>query len=408
MKDIAVIGGGASGLMAACLAAEREGNRVHLFEKQKKTGRKILVTGNGRCNISNRNLHPSRYHGHNPRFVNNIFGRYGLQQTIDFFQSIGLPFTEEDEGKLFPASLQALTVMRLFEYELERRGVTVHLHRRVDHVYPGRQGEPVTIVTAGREEYRFDAVILACGSCAFGPVGASRSGYELAASLGHTVHEPFPAILPLNIPVKALHRLQGIRWDCTLEVLVDGKTVDQSTGEVLFAKYGISGPASLAVSRSVNQAVLEGRDVAIMLNIFPYMDRDEFMNTVQLLWQDGKKPLSLSLMGIMHSRMPEVFLSMAGIDHEKKVAEVGKAERERVADAFLAYRLEPGKPRPFTEAVVAAGGVDVNEINPATMESKKAPGVHITGELLDIDGDSGGFNLQFAWSTGAIAGMAQW
>ncbi len=408
MKDIAVIGGGASGLMAACMAAEKEGNKVHLFEKQKKPGRKILVTGNGRCNISNRNVHPSRYHGHNPRFVNNVFGRFGLQQTIDFFQSIGLPFTEEEDGKLFPASLQALTVMRLFEYELEKRGVATHLHRRADHVLPSKNGGGITIVTAGKEEHLFDAVILACGSCAFGPVGASLYGYQLAASLGHTVHEPFPAILPLNIPAKALHRLQGIRWDCTLEVLVDGKTVDQSTGEVLFTKYGISGPASLAISRSVNQAVLEDREVSVMLNIFPYINREELMNTLQLLWQDGKKPLALSLIGIMHNRMPEVFLSMAGIDHEKKVAEIGKAGREKVADAFLACGLEPGKPRPFTEAVVAAGGVDVNEVNPATMESKKAPGVHITGELLDIDGDSGGFNLQFAWSTGAIAGMAQW
>lgn len=408
MKDIAVIGGGASGLMAAYVAAEGEGNRVHLFEKQKKAGRKLLVTGNGRCNISNRNIHHSRYHGHNPRFVNNVFGRFGLQDTIDFFQSIGLPFTEEEDGKLFPASLQALTVMRLLEYELERRGVTTHLHRRADHVLPSAKGAGITIITAGKEEHHVDRVILACGSCAFGPVGASRDGYQLAASLGHTVYDPFPAILPLNIPAKALHRLQGIRWDCTLKVLVDGKTVNEATGEVLFTKYGISGPASLAISRSVNQGVLEGRDVAIMLNIFPYMNRDEFMNTLQLLLQDGKKPLSLSLIGIMHNRMPEVFLSMAGIDHEKKVAEVGKAEREKVADAFLACSLEPGKPRPFTEAVVAAGGVDVNEINPATMESKKAPGVHITGELLDIDGDSGGFNLQFAWSTGAIAGMAQW
>jgi len=404
VRRVAIIGGGASGLMAACFAAGG-GNEVVIFEKQKKIGRKILVSGNGRCNISNRNLSVDKYHGRNTRFVHNVFGRFGLEETTGFFSSIGLPLVEEKNGKLFPASLQSSTVVRILEYELSRKNVEVRTHRKIDRI--GRSGKAFTLVTAGHEEESFDSVILAAGSCACPPAGGSRDGYDLAAQMKHAVHEPFPAILPITIPLKIVHRLQGIKWDCALSVVNKGSMTASSMGELLFTAYGISGPASLDISRAVNEALAGNGEPSILIDLFPDYGDHELEHLLDSLWSDGSKPVSFSLIGIMKTPMPDVILRIAGIDPDRKVGDLASKERKKLLHTLKNLALVPGKPRGFNEAVVAAGGVNVDEINPSTMESRIVPGLYITGELLDIDGDSGGYNLQFAWSTGAIAGMAQ-
>lgn len=402
-RRVAVIGGGASGLTAALVASEK--CRVVLFEKQKKIGRKILITGNGRCNISNTGIDARRYHGQNPGFVNNVFARFGLSETEDLFRSIGIPFIEEDEGKLFPASLQASLIPKVFEYELTRRGVDLRLHRRIDKIIPSKK--KFRLITAGMEEEEFDSVILSCGSCAYPQTGASRSGYELAESLGHKVYEPFPVITPINIPLKALHRLQGIKWDCGVKVFLGKKLLAESCDELLFTAYGISGPAALKVSRWVNEYVLKSEIPEISIDFFPQLQGGELREMIHILLEDKNKKLGFSLLGILKERVPEVILSVSGIDPEKRNGSVTSKEIDLMISALKGFRIEPGNCRSFDEAVAAAGGVSVEEINPQTMESKLVKGIYITGELLDIDGDSGGFNLQFAWSTGAIAGMSQ-
>ena len=382
-----------------------EKSSVTLFEKQKKIGRKILVTGNGRCNISNKHIEQCRYHGHNPEFAELIFREFGLAETEEFFNSIGIPFIEEDDGKLFPASLQASIVTKVFEYELVKRNVDIRVHRKIEKIIPLKNG--FRLVTAGMEEEFFDSVILACGSTAFPAAGASRSGYELAADLGHKVYEPFPVILPLNIPLKAIHTLQGIKWDCAVKVFHKGGCIAESCDELLFTAFGISGPASLKVSRSVNDIVLNGGITDISLDFFPSLGLSGLENILEILFTDKNKKVSFALLGILKERMPEVILSVSGIDHEKRCGSLTVKEKREILSALKNFRITPGKPRGFDEAVAAAGGVSVDEINPATMESRIVKNLFITGELLDIDGDSGGFNLQFAWSTGAIAGKAQ-
>lgn len=404
MKKVAIIGGGASGLMAACHAAAG-GNNVVIFEKQKKVGRKILVSGNGRCNITNRDLSIEHYHGANPRFVRNVFARFGLDDTVRFFNSIGLPVVEEKNGKLFPASLQSTSVVRLLEYELTRRGVDIQTHRKIEGII--KEKGCFRLITAGHEEHRCDSVILAAGSCAFSPAGGSRDGYELALQMSHTVNEPFPAILPITIPLKIIHRLQGVKWDCVISVIHRNTRIASSAGEILFTAYGISGPASLDVSRAVNECMHGNQTPSIVIDLYPSYSEEGLAELLESLWSDPVKPLALSLVGIMKNPMPDVILRHTGIDPNKSVRECTVEEKIRLCRTMKALTLAPGKPRGFNEAVVAAGGVAVDEVNPATMESKLVPGLYITGELLDIDGDSGGYNLQFAWSTGAIAGMAQ-
>ncbi len=404
MKRVAVIGGGASGLIAAHYCA-RAGCSTTVFEKQKSPGRKLLATGNGRCNIANRRLEAERYHGHNPRFAGNVIARYGLEETEDFFRSVGIPFTEGERGKLYPASLQASAVQRIFSWELDRLGVRVLLHREVESILP--RDDSFQLLTAGREKFGFDAVILAAGSCAGPQLGGSRAGYDLAASLGHRLYEPFPAILPLTVPLKALHRLEGIKWDCGVKVLLKGKTIAEAQEELLFTKYGISGPASLEVSRAVNERILAGETPEVAIDLFPAMNGEELSALLDTVFADGGRTLSFSLLGILKERMPEVLLSIAGVDGQERVETLTPEKRARIVRALRETRILPGGPRPFGEAVVAAGGVDVDQVHPGTMESKLVKGLYITGELLDIDGDSGGFNLQFAWSTGALAGLAQ-
>ncbi|OHD67249.1 MAG: hypothetical protein A2W19_07955 [Spirochaetes bacterium RBG_16_49_21] len=404
MKRIAVIGAGASGLMAACFAAGGN-NRVAVFEKQKKIGRKILVSGNGRCNIANCRIMMEKYHGKDPRFVHQILSRFGLNDTVDFFKSIGIPLVEENNGKLFPASLQASSIVKIFEYELAARNVEINLHRKAERLMEKRGR--YKLITAGREEYDFDSIILSAGSCAFPSVGGSRTGYELAQQMGHTVHEPFPAILPLSIPLKILHRLQGVKWDCAVKVAADNKTLASSEGEVLFTGYGISGPASMDVSREVNRLVIQNITPDIIIDFFPGYSVDGLMNQLETLWKDLSKSASFSLIGFMKHPLPEVLCGIAGIDPRKPVKGLSRNEKAKLAATMKELRLKPGKPRSFDEAVVAAGGVDVGEVDPATMESRIRKNLFITGELLDIDGDTGGYNLQFAWSTGAIAGMSQ-
>ncbi len=397
---VAVIGGGASGMMAACNASSKA--KVVLFEKQKKIGRKVLVSGNGRCNIANRNLDAAHYQGGNPRFVNNLFARFGLEETIEFFHSIGLPVVEEKNGRLFPASLQASSVVKLFEYELSRRGVEVRLHRKVERIE--KRGDSFMVMTAGREEDQFDAVVLAAGSCAAPPAGGSRDGYDLARRLGHTVREPFPAILPVNVPLKIVHRLQGVKWDCGVRVMRGGTCRAESEGELLFTAYGISGPATLDVSRAVNDP--SGGPCRILVDLFPGFTEGELRDLLEGLWVDGSKTLGFSLVGVVKGIMNDVVPRMAGVDPGRYVRDLTGEDKHRLLKALKGLDLEPGKTRGFNEAVVAAGGVDVNEVNPATMESRLVEGLFLTGELLDVDGVSGGYNLQFAWSSGAVAGKS--
>ncbi len=400
-QKIGIIGAGASGLIAAYFASHNKHNEVHIFEKQNKIGRKVTATGNGRCNLTNMNMEPEHYHSGDIQFVTRVLQSFSLQDTLNFFHSIGILTTTLENGRVYPASLQASTVVKVFEHELSHNNVHIHLSRKIESIQPAGQGFKVT--TAGKEEHFFHKVILACGSCAYGSLGASRDGYELARMAGHTVIEPFPAILPLNIINKQLHTLQGIRWDCALDVVVDNTTVQQVTDEVLFTAYGISGPAALAISRNVNAGLLKGKDVTIQCNIFPYYDYPALRDHFETLLSQPNKSLEFALYGIMNNKMPRVFLSMAGIPYEWPASE-SLNDIDVIIQAFTRATLYPGKPRPFTEAVVAAGGIDVNEVNAPTMESKLHKGLFITGELLDVDGNSGGYNLQFAWSTGAMAG----
>ena len=401
-RHIAVIGAGPAGMMAAIQAA-RGGCKVTVFEKQKKAGRKLAITGNGQCNITNTGIEESRYHGHNASFVRNVFARFGLDETVEFFYSIGIPLVEKKRGKLYPHSLQAQSVSDILEYEMQKAGAELILHRRIDRIKQAGKG---LVLESPGEAMNVDAVIIACGSCAYPQLGASHEVYDLARSIGHHVYEPFPAILPVNIPLKVLHRLEGIKWDCGVKALSDGKAVSSSEGEVLFTRYGLSGPATLEVSRALNESLIAKKETRVALDLFPDRSIPETNELLEFLLADPDKKLGFALLGALKRRMPEIMLEIGGFDPEALCGSLDEKKRRALLNFLKNVMLAPGEPRAFSEAVVAAGGVDVGEVDPSTMQSKKMKGVYLAGEILDIDGDSGGFNLQFAWSTGAIAGRS--
>jgi len=219
--------------------------------------------------------------------------------------------------------------------------------------------------------------------------------------------KPFPSILPINIPLKILHRLEGIKWDCAVSARSNKKILGSSTGEVLFTRYGLSGPATLEISRHVNERILRHEKVEVLLDLFPEKIEEELFEFFRPLFCDSEKTVSFALSGILKKRMPDIFLSIAGVNPDLLCGSLDEKRIRSLASFFKEVILQTGEVRPFSEAVVAAGGIDTDEVNPATLESKRVKSLYLCGELLDIDGDSGGFNLQFAWSTGAVAGMSQ-
>jgi predicted Rossmann fold flavoprotein len=399
-KKIGVIGAGASGLVSA-ISALRNGAEVTLFEKQKSAGRKITASGNGRCNLSNTDLLPDHFHGANPRFVASILARFGVSELEEFFESVGVPLRLEGE-RLYPYSLQARTVLEALLFEIERLGGKLLLHKRVDKIIS--ENKNVVITTAGRERHSFDTVIMCTGGKSYSKLGGSQSGYTLAESLGHTVSDLIPSILPISIPYKKIHILQGIKWDCTLKALCEKDAIAESTDEVLFTSYGLSGPAALDISGEVNRHAYRGKPVTIVIDFFPELTFDETKLFITRFC--NHRTVKQVLDSILKFKMGELILHYCSIDYEKQASFLSEKELLTVISALKGLEVEAGEPGALDDATVCIGGVRVDEVNQKTLESKIAPNVYLTGELLDIDGDCGGFNLHFAWGTGYIAGEA--
>jgi predicted Rossmann fold flavoprotein len=373
-----------------------------LFEKEAKIGRKLSATGNGRCNISNNNLGISYYNYNAEFFLKIVFDKFGYDETEKFFFDIGVPFIIE-EDKTFPASLQASSVIQIFRYELKKRGVNLLLNEKVKSI---KNTGSKFLITSTSQESEFDAVILSAGSAAYPSLGGCKFGYEIASSLGHKISKLRPVIQPVNIPLKSLHKLEGIKRDVSIMVEINGKVTGNFFGEILFTAYGISGPVSLNASGLINKAISEGQSITIVLDLFPQMDETSLFKLLNAIWQDEDKKISFSLTGILKERMPEFICNYIDIDAQRKVKTLNAQERKKLVKTLKELRLTPGKSRDYADAVAVNGGVLLDEIDSQTMESKIVKNLFITGELLDVDGISGGYNLQFAWSSGAIAGMS--
>ncbi|HUW61347.1 MAG TPA: NAD(P)/FAD-dependent oxidoreductase [Candidatus Bathyarchaeia archaeon] len=403
MRDIIVIGGGASGMVAAIMAA-RKGARVKVLERMQRVGKKLLATGNGRCNLANRQLDSSHYHGCRPEFVTGLFKVFGLDETLAFFDELGVCVQEEEDGKLFPSSRQASSVLDVLRYEMAQLGVEELCEAVVHGIERGRNG--LECVCGDGRFFESDRVIVCAGGKSSPNLGSNGGGFKLAEALGHTIVEPFPALVPVRLDAAYLNQIAGIGLNGRAGVWVDGKLEREVMGDLLFAKYGISGAAILQLSRAVSESTLKNRDTQLRIDLFPSFSDAALAGFIRnRIEKKPGKTVDFSFVGLIHKRLIPVLLKMAGIENaQRPCGDLTPAEIDRIVSAMKAWTIPCSGTQSWMFSQVTAGGVDVSEVNPATLESQIASDVYFAGEVLDIDGDSGGYNLQWAWTSGAVAG----
>ena len=395
---IGVIGGGASGMAAALAAVEKENVRVILMERQARVGRKLQATGNGRCNLSNLHAGERGYHGENAEFSGYAIDKFGPEATLDWFKGLGLFTVAEESGRIYPYSDQANSVVDVLRFALEKPNITQKLGFEVEKV---KKTEAGFQVSGGGETVVCDRLIVACGGLAGTKLGGSMSGYKLLRSLGHRCTKLRPALVQLKSGWGGVVGLKGVRANCRAAIYHDGKLFAESTGELQFTEYGLSGPVIFEISRDVCQ---EKGEWVCRLDFLPDV-AEETLEAELLRRRSTSLSASELLTGILHNRLGRVLTQAAGISAQKRIGELSEKEIGETVRAVKAFEVPLTEPMGMDSAQVTAGGILTKEFDDRTMESRVVPGLYACGEVLDIDGDCGGYNLQWAWSSGRLAGL---
>ena len=395
---IAIIGGGASGMAAALAAAEDPGNRVVLLERQARLGRKLQATGNGRCNLSNLHAGQEGYHGDTPGFSRFALTQFPPERTLEWFGALGLYAVAEESGRVYPYSDQANSVVDVLRFALEKPNIRLELGCEVEKIRKTAKGFRLEWADGALD---CDRLIVACGGLAGTKLGGSMSGYKLLRSLGHRCTRLRPTQVQVKTAWGGVAALKGVRANCRAEILHEGALVRAGGGELQFTECGLSGPVMFELSRDVCQ---ERGSWVCRLDFLP--DMPERTLLAALTRRTGTAlPASELFTGILHNRLGRVLTQAAGIPLSAPISSLSEAQLVEAA------RLAKGLEAPLTEplgmdsAQVTAGGIVTAEFNEETMESKLCPGLFACGEVLDVDGDCGGYNLQWAWSSGRLAGI---
>ena len=398
-RKIAVVGGGAAGMMAAIQAAA-SGAAVSLYERNDRVGKKILSTGNGKCNFSNEKMGPEYYHGSGKALWKAVYTAFDTNQTKDFFTSLGMRIKERD-GYLYPASEQASTVLDLLRYELERQHIMLHTETKIKEIH---QEKGRFILKPSEDVY--DSVILACGGSAAPGTGSDGNGVLLAKKLGHVIVPVVPALAALRCQECFFKQVAGVRCDASLALLVAGKEVCRERGELQLTDYGLSGIPTFQLSRHAAYALQEKKPVTVKISFLPDYDESACGSFFQeRLAVHGQEEMERFLIGIVNKKINQLLLRLSGIGQGEQADEVSAASFRRLWKLYCGLEVTVAGVNPFEKAQVSAGGVDCSEVNTSLM-SKKIPGLYFAGEILDMDGLCGGYNLQWAWSSGAVAGRA--
>ena len=390
---IGIIGGGASGMAAALEAAENSNNQVLLFERQARLGRKLQATGNGRCNLSNIHASAGGYHGQEPDFVKPAMGRFDPQETLQWFRSMGLFTVSEPSGRVYPYSDQANSVVDVLRFALGKPNIRVTTGTEISRIRKEGNGFSVD------GEY-CDRLIVACGGLAGSKLGGTMSGYQLLRSMGHRMTKLRPALVQLKSSWNGVAALKGVRANCHASIWHEGKLHSQSTGEIQFTEYGISGPVIFEISRDACQG---SGSWLCRLDLLPEISEEALHAELQRRTQTSL-PAQELLTGILHNRLGRVVAKAAGLSLNGMVSDLSDPELQEVCSVVKSFEVPLTEPLGMDSAQVTAGGILTADFDPQTMESKLVPGLYACGEVLDIDGDCGGYNLQWAWSSGRCAG----
>ena len=396
---IGIIGGGASGMAAALAAAENPDTLVLLFERQARLGRKLQATGNGRCNLTNLHASEGGFHGEEEGFSSFALKKFGPDAVLQWFRGMGLFTVVEASGRVYPYSDQANSVLDVLRFALEKPNIQVIAGLEVSKI---RRDNGGFRIGNGEDGYFCDKLIIACGGLAGTKLGGSMSGYKLLMKFGHRCSKLRPALVQLKCGWGGVAGLKGVRANCRAQILRDGSLFAQSTGEIQFTEYGLSGPVIFEISRDVCHGPGQWN---CRLDLLPEIAREELLAELTRR-QNTNLPVDELLTGILHNRLGRVITKAAGVHGGGAIKDLQPQELEAVCGAVKAFDIPLTEPMGMDSAQVTAGGILTKDFDAATMESKLVPGLYACGEVLDIDGDCGGYNLQWAWSSGRLAGLS--
>ena len=408
-RKIAVIGGGPAGMMAAVQAA-MAGAAVELFEKNDRVGKKLLSTGNGKCNFSNKKMTKDAYYGSAVSFYDKLYDLFGLSETIDFFSQNGM-LIHDRQGYLYPLSNQASTVLDIMRYTLERYNITVHTESAVKALHREEKSGTFQVITenASKEEQKvkyYDALILACGGKAAPKTGSDGNGFSLAKGFGHHITEIVPALVQLRCREDFLKSVAGVRTDAMLTLYIEGKPVKQERGELQLTDYGISGIPVFQFSREAAYALLHKKEVTVGIDFLPDYEKEAyahfFKNRLHTL---KNQTLEQFLTGIANKKINQLIIRLSGCKPQDEVIKLSEEKCKKIAALYRNLTLCVYKTNGFEQAQVTAGGIPAKELTDY-LESKYVPNLYFAGEMIDMDGLCGGYNLQWAWTSGAVAGRA--
>jgi predicted Rossmann fold flavoprotein len=404
MSKVLVVGGGAAGMFAAIFAAYN-GNEVHIFEKNEKLGKKLFITGKGRCNITNASDMETLFASvvTNSKFLYSSFYGYTNLDVIEFFERIGVRTKIERGNRVFPVSDHSSDVIVGLTRELQQLGVEIHLHTAVKRIVGKERFEYLELQNGTRVEG--DACIVATGGFSYQTTGSTGDGYRFAKELGHQVTEILPALVPLTIKEWYAKELQGLSLrNVKASVYDDKKKLYDDFGEMLFTHYGVSGPLMLSASSYIGEKLKE-KELKLVIDLKPALTTEQLDQRVLRDFEENMNKSFKNAIGkLFPTKLIPIMLELSGIDPDKKVNLISKEERQQFVSLIKNFTMTITGLRDFNEAIITKGGIKVKEINPSTMESKLVQGLYFVGEVLDLDALTGGFNLQIAWSTGYAAG----
>lgn len=413
-RKIGIVGGGAAGMTAAVFAAG-QGADVTLFEGNDRLGKKILATGNGKCNLGNMDLSAEKYCSANPELLQGYLERFGTNETIEFFRTLGL-LIKQKNGYLYPVSEQASSVLDALRYEIgryaaesngtERGSIQLRLQTHIDRIERDRKNKCVRLM-CGKQSYSFEKVILTCGGKAARATGSDGSGYKLAGMLGHSLIPVVPALVQLRCSEEWFPSVSGVRADAALSLLQGSKVLTAERGELQLTDYGISGIPVFQLSRKVNYILREQKEVIIKIDFLPDFTGEDFADKLikARVSPDRCGTVEEYFTGMLNKKLMNLFIRLAGLKPSEPVSKVSPEKLSQVYALCRELTVHVTGSNSFENAQVCAGGVPLTEVT-EELESRFAPGVFFAGELLDVDGRCGGYNLQWAWCSGYLAGTA--
>lgn len=403
---IAIIGAGASGIVAAITAKRNNKNlQIDLFDINKSVGKKILASGNGRCNISNTDLAESNYIGENPSFVNHSLKEFGYKSFEKFCKSIGLLLDIKETNKVYPLSNEAKSVVNLLQSQLNSLDINVICETTVKEVK--KENNQFILKSLDKVFKGYDKVLFSSGLGAAPQLNSTEDGINMAQSFGHSINPTYPSLVGLNVDSTYHQKLAGVKKEVSTTLYLNGQKECETTGDVLFTKYGVSGFGILDISQVASYNLSMYLDVQLSLNFFPKSNRNELLSKVEtLLKAQALEKASVLLTGLVSNKLAPVVLEVCNLDCEIKAKDINAKQIRSIVNQLMNWRLRIVGTQGFKHAEVSGGGVRTDEVESKTMESKKVKGLYFSGEVLDVTGHRGGYNLHFAWASGFTAGRS--